>query len=97
LILAHYVSAEIGLWGATVTFLNPFVTLTFVIFTPETWVSGQDSHPGFLFVYGAGRVVLKDTIMMASGLTGMVHSAKCILAQNQHERDYTAKVSGGII
>ncbi|MEJ3694507.1 MAG: DUF417 family protein, partial [Citrobacter freundii] len=58
--------------------------------------SGQDSHTGFPYLSGAGRLVLKDTIMMAAGLIAMVHSAKCILAQNQHERDYTGKVSAGL-
>lgn len=96
LILAHYVSPKIGFWGATLAFLTPFVTLTFLIFTPETWVSGQDYHTGFPYLSGAGRLVLKDTIMMAAGLIAMVHSAKCILAQNQHERDYTGKVSAGL-
>ncbi len=54
LILAHYVSSKIGFWGATLAFLTPFVTLTFLIFTPETWVSGQDSHTGFPYLSGAG-------------------------------------------
>ncbi|HCH7972901.1 TPA: DUF417 family protein, partial [Citrobacter freundii] len=54
------------------------------------------SHTGFPYLSGAGRLVLKDTIMMAAGLIAMVHSAKCILAQNQHERDYTGKVSAGL-
>lgn len=43
LILAHYVSPKIGFWGATLAFLTPFVTLTFLIFTPET----LGKWPGF--------------------------------------------------
>ena len=55
-----------------------------------------EANRAWPYLSGAGRLVLKDTIMMAAGLIAMVHSAKCILAQNQHERDYTGKVSAGL-
>lgn len=83
LILAHYLSPKIGFWGATLAFLTPFITLTFLIFTPETWVHGADAHTGFPYLSGAGRLVLKDTMMIATGFVAMVHSAKCIIKQNR--------------
>ncbi|TFT24734.1 DUF417 family protein, partial [Proteus mirabilis] len=59
-------------------FLTPFVTLTFLVFTPETWVHGADAHTEFPYLFGAGRLVLKDTMMIAAGFVAMVHSARCI-------------------
>lgn len=83
LILAHYISPRIGFWGATLAFLTPFVTLTFLIFTPETWVHGADAHTGFPYLSGAGRLVLKDVIMLAAAFVAMVHSAHCIVASSR--------------
>ncbi|AOV97352.1 hypothetical protein A9798_10530 [Edwardsiella hoshinae] len=83
LILAHYISPRIGFWGATLAFLTPFVTLTFLIFTPETWVSGADAHTGFPYLSGAGRLVLKDVIMLAAAFVAMVHSAHCIASASR--------------
>lgn len=59
-------------------FLTPFVTLTFLVFTPETWVHGADAYTEFPYLSGAGRLVLKDTMMIAAGFVAMVHSARCI-------------------
>ncbi len=59
-------------------FLTPFVTLTFLVFTPETWVHGADAHTEFPYLSGVGRLVLKDTMMIAAGFVAMVHSARCI-------------------
>ena len=67
-------------------FLTPFVTLTFLIFTPETWVHGADAHTGFPYLSGAGRLVLKDTIMLAAGFIVMVHSAKCIVKRESQRK-----------
>ncbi|GGG44353.1 DUF417 family protein [Bizionia arctica] len=64
---------KIGLWGGLLTFGMSIVTLTFLISTPEVFVPnlGGDSptpHYGFPYLSGAGRLVLKDIIMMAAGL-----------------------------
>ena len=67
-------------------FLTPFVTLTFLIFTPETWVHGADAHTGFPYLSGAGRLVLKDTIMLAAGFIVMVRSAKCIVKRESQRK-----------
>ena len=55
------------------TFGMSLVTLSFLISTPEVYVPnlGGDMptpHYGFPFLSGAGRLVLKDVIMMAAGL-----------------------------
>lgn len=64
--------------GSALVFLTPFVTLTFLVFTPETWVHGADAHTEFPYLSGAGRLVLKDTMTIAAGFVAMVHSARCI-------------------
>lgn len=79
LLLGHYVSPKVGLVGAVLCFLTPFVTYSFLIFTPETWVHGQDAHTGFPYLSGAGRLVLKDAMMSAAAFVAMSDSAKAIL------------------
>ncbi|MDO5679045.1 MAG: reactive chlorine resistance membrane protein RclC [Pelistega sp.] len=90
LLLSHYISPKIGFIGATLCFLTPFVTYTFLIFTPETWVHGADAHTGFPYLSGAGRLVLKDAMMTAAGFVAMVDSAKAILRQQKASRPITA-------
>ena len=73
LTLAGIWSAKLGLIGGLLTFLMSIVTLSFLITTPEVYVSdlGGDfptPHHGFPYLSGAGRLVLKDVIMMAGGL-----------------------------
>lgn len=64
---------KIGLWGGLLTFGMSVVTLSFLITTPEVYVpnlGGDMPTPryGFPYLSGAGRLVLKDIIMMAGGL-----------------------------
>ncbi|MCL5247645.1 YkgB family protein [Cellulophaga sp. 20_2_10] len=76
---------KIGLWGGLLTFGMSIVTLTFLITTPEVYVPnlGGDMptpHYGFPYLSGAGRLVLKDIIMMAAGLIIASDAAKKIKA-----------------
>lgn len=62
-----------GLAGGALTFIMSIVTLSFLITTPEVYVpnlGGDFETPqhGFPYLSGAGRLVLKDIIMMAGGL-----------------------------
>ena len=64
---------RLGLIGGLLTAGMAIVTLTFLITTPEVWVpnlGGDLPTPNFGFPYlsGAGRLVVKDIIMMAGGL-----------------------------
>jgi hypothetical protein len=66
--------------GATLSFLTPFVTLSFLITTPDAWVSALgDAQHGFPYLSGGGRLVLKDVIMLAGGLLIMADSARALL------------------
>lgn len=66
-------SCRIGLLGGVLTVLMSFVTLSFLITTPECWVPdlGGDlptPNHGFPYLSAAGRLVIKDIIMMSAGL-----------------------------
>jgi uncharacterized membrane protein YkgB len=80
--------AKIGILGGLLTFGMSLVTLTFLITTPEVYVpnlGGDFPTPNFGFPYlsGAGRLVLKDIIMMAAGLICASDCANKFLAQQK--------------
>jgi uncharacterized membrane protein YkgB len=75
---------KIGLIGGLLTFGMSVVTLSFLMTTPEVYVpnlGGDFPTPQFGFPYlsGAGRLVLKDMIMLAGGLIIASDSAKALL------------------
>jgi reactive chlorine resistance protein C len=66
--------------GGFLVFLMSFVTLSFLITTPECWVPALgDANHGFPFLSGAGRLVVKDSIIMGAALVVMADSAKAYL------------------
>ena len=71
---------QIAALGSFMVLIMSFVTLSFLITTPETWVPplGDVNH-GFPYLSGAGRLVLKDAIMMGAALVTMADSAKAYL------------------
>jgi len=75
--------AKIGMIGGLLTFGMSIVTLSFLITTPEVYVpdlGGDFPTPqhGFPYLSGAGRLVLKDVIMLAAGLLCASESAQRI-------------------
>ncbi|BAS47782.1 inner membrane protein YkgB [Aggregatibacter actinomycetemcomitans NUM4039] len=88
LTLAGIRSPTLGLFGGLLTFGMSIVTLSFLIFTPETWVpnlGGDLPTPnyGFPYLSAAGRLVLKDIIMMAGGLVAAAECANRWLKEKQ--------------
>src|SRR6202022_537139 len=82
LTLAGLFSRRLGFVGAVLAFLTPIVTLSFLFTTPEAWVAALgDAQHGFPYLSGAGRLVLKDVMMLAGALLVMADSARAILAQ----------------
>jgi uncharacterized membrane protein YkgB len=84
LVLLGIWSPKIGIWGGLLTFGMSLVTLSFLITTPEVYVpnlGGDFPTPqhGFPYLSGAGRLVIKDVIMMGAGLIVASDSAKRIL------------------
>lgn len=77
---------KIGLISGLLTFGMSLVTLSFLITTPEVFVpnlGGDFPTPNFGFPYlsVAGRLVIKDVIMMSGGLIIASDSAKKVLKQ----------------
>lgn len=75
---------KIGFWGGMLTFGMAIITLSFLITTPEVYVPKLDGDMptpqyGFPYLSGAGRLVLKDIIMMAGGLIAASDCARRIL------------------
>ncbi|VTR48541.1 DUF417 family protein [Sphingobacterium thalpophilum] len=75
---------KIGLIGGLLTIGMSITTLSFLISTPEVYIpnlGGDFPTPNFGFPYlsGAGRLVLKDIIMLAGGLIIAANSARSIL------------------
>ena len=82
LVLAGLVSVRLGFAGAVLAFLTPFITLSFLVTTPEAWVPALgDAEYGFPYPSGAGRLVLKDTLLLAGGWLLVVDGARALLAQ----------------
>src|SRR5580704_310469 len=87
LTLAGVVSPRIGFAGAVLSFLTPFVTLSFLFTTPEAWVAALgDAQHGFPYLSGAGRLVLKDVMMLASALWLMADGARSLLVTTEISR-----------
>lgn len=87
LVLSGLFSGYGGLAGGMLAFLTPFVTLSFLITTPEAWVAALgDAQNGFPFLSGAGRLVLKDTVILAGGWLLIVDSARSILRSSGGQR-----------
>jgi uncharacterized membrane protein YkgB len=66
--------------GSFLVFVMSFVTLSFLITTPECWVPnlGGPEH-GFPLLAAPGRLVIKDAIMMGAALVTMADSARAYL------------------
>ncbi len=71
---------QVAALGSFLVFVMSFVTLSFLVTSPETWVPalGSPEH-GFPLLSGAGRLVIKDAIMMGAALVTMADSAKAYL------------------
>lgn len=95
LVLLNPVSSLIGLIGALLAFATPIVTLSFLITTPEAWVQSLgDAEYGFPFLSGGGRLVLKDTAILAGALLVMADSARTLLKQLQEKREAQKAIGG---
>lgn len=81
-------NAKAGLIGGLLTTGMSLVTLSFLITTPEVFVpnlGGDFATPqyGFPYLSGAGRLVLKDVIMLGAGLICASDSAKQLLSSKR--------------
>ena len=78
-----------GVLGGLLLTGMSIVTLSFLITTPEAWVSAVGAGPhGFPYLAGPGRLVVKDAIMLGASLWSATDSARQFL----RERDGEARV-----
>jgi uncharacterized membrane protein YkgB len=80
LICLHPWLPQAATLGSFLVVIMSFVTLSFLITTPECWVPDLgDAQHGFPYLSGRGRLVVKDAIMMGAALVTMADSAKAVL------------------
>ena len=72
----------LGLLGECLAIIMTLGTLSFLITTPEVWVPaiGGPDH-GFPYLSGAGRLVIKDTAILAGALILLSDTATRLLAR----------------
>ena len=75
-------SPKIGIVGELLCIVMTLGTLSFLVTTPECWVPnlGSGEH-GFPLLSGAGRLVVKDTVILAGAITLLSSSAGKLLKQ----------------
>lgn len=84
LIAAHWWQPALGALGSFLVIGMSFVTLSFLITTPETWVPALgDAHHGFPWLSGRGRLVVKDAIMLGAAVVTVADSARAWLARRE--------------
>lgn len=78
----------LGIVGEMLCIVMTIGTLSFLITTPETWVHASDAAKaagewadGFPFLSGAGRLVIKDTAILAGAVVLLSDSSRRILAR----------------
>ena len=82
MIALHPWLPQVAAVGSVLVSVMSLVTLSFLVTTPECWVPalGSPEH-GFPLLSGAGRLVVKDAMMMGAALVTMADSAKAYLRQ----------------
>lgn len=83
LIAAYPVLPQVSAVGSFLLILMSLTTLSFLVTTPEVWVPalGASTH-GFPYLSGAGRLIIKDAIMLGAAVATLADSAKAWLARN---------------
>ncbi len=80
----HPWKPQVAAVGSFLVAIMSLVTLSLLITTPECWVpSLGDVNHGFPYLSGAGRLVLKDAIMLGASLVTMADSANAYLRRQQ--------------
>jgi uncharacterized membrane protein YkgB len=82
--------------GSFLVFLMSFVTLSFLVTTPECWVPnlGGPEH-GFPLLAAPGRLVVKDAIMMGGALVIMADSARAYVRNKAPDTVSAMRIEAG--
>jgi uncharacterized membrane protein YkgB len=77
LIALHPFFPRLAALGSFLLILMACITLSFLVTTPEVWVPalGDTTH-GFPYLSGAGRLIVKDVIMLGAAVVTLADSAK---------------------
>jgi Predicted membrane protein len=79
-----FFSARIGLAGELLAVIMTLGTLSFLVTTPEVWVPELGSGEyGFPLLSGAGRLVIKDTAILAGVVVLLSDTARKLLARRR--------------
>lgn len=71
---------KVGLVGDTLAIIMTIGTLSFLITTPEVWVPNLGSGEyGFPLLSGAGRLVIKDIVILAGAVVLLSDSSQRVL------------------
>ena len=74
------VKPAVSALGSALLILMSCTTLSFLITTPEAWVSSLgDANYGVPYLSGAGRLILKDCIMLSAAFVTLADSARSYL------------------
>lgn len=77
---------KIGVIGAGLAIIMTLGTLSFLVTTPEVWVPNLGSGEfGFPLLSGAGRLVIKDTAILAGVIVLLSESAQRILKNRNNK------------
>jgi reactive chlorine resistance protein C len=69
LIALYPIWPQVSALGSLLLVVMSLTTLSFLVTTPEAWVPALgDPHHGFPYLSGAGRLVVKDCIMLGAAL-----------------------------
>jgi uncharacterized membrane protein YkgB len=81
LIALHPLFPRLAAVGGFLLILMACTTLSFLVTTPEVWVPalGDTTH-GFPYLSGAGRLIIKDVIMLGAAVATLADSAKAYLS-----------------
>jgi reactive chlorine resistance protein C len=84
LIALHPVLPQLAAVGSFLVMLMALTTLSFLITTPEAWVSGPGTTVhGFPFLALPGLLVVKDSIMLGAAILTMADSAREYLGRSR--------------
>jgi len=83
LIAAYPILPQVSAVGSFLLILMSLTTLSFLVSTPEAWVPalGASTH-GFPYLSGAGRLIIKDAIMLGAAVATLADSARTWLSSN---------------
>jgi uncharacterized membrane protein YkgB len=84
LIAAYPIMPQVSAVGSFLLILMSLTTLSFLVTTPEAWVPslGASTH-GFPYLSGAGRLIIKDAIMLGAAVVTLADSARTWLASSR--------------